>query len=56
MDEEKERLQIVIPTRWMPKLEAIKDTYGALTVQDVIRSIIASVLFPEECEVEKIKA
>lgn len=49
------RMQLVIPSRWLSKLSEKKtmDFYGALTIQDVIRTIVASVLFPEECTVEK---
>jgi hypothetical protein len=49
-----ERLQLSIPKRWIPKLQSLMDFYGALTIQDVIRTIIASNLFPEECHVEKV--
>lgn len=48
-----EKIILTLPCRWMPKLKAVMDTYGALTVQDVIRAILASTLFPEEFIVEK---
>jgi len=50
---ETDRIQLTYPSRWNKRLDAVKDVYGALSRQDVIRAIVASVLFPEECHVEK---
>jgi hypothetical protein len=47
------KMILTLPSRWMPKLKAVMDTYGALTVQDVIRTILATTLFPEDCVVDK---
>lgn len=32
---------MTIPIEWIPKLEALKPQYGALSIQDVIRAILA---------------
>lgn len=47
--EETSRIQLTYPKQWNKKLDALKDLYGALNRQDVIRTVVASVLFPEEC-------
>ena len=42
------KIMLVIPETWIPKLDALKDTYGALSTQDVIRNILAGFLAEKE--------
>ena len=44
------KISFSYPTKWTPKLEALKDVYGALSIQDVIRSILAGFLKEKETE------
>jgi hypothetical protein len=41
---ETEKISLVLPKTMLTKLEALKTVYGAMSVQDVIRSILAEVL------------
>jgi len=42
------QINLTLPDDWYEALENLKTVYGALTVQDVIRAVLAGVLHKEE--------
>jgi len=43
-----EKIMLTLPSTWLPKLEALKTVYGAMSIQDVIRGILGGVLAEKE--------
>jgi len=43
-----EGIYLTLPIDWMPKLDALRKTYGAISKQDVIRAILAGLLEKED--------